>query len=92
MNKSELINLVAEKNGLDKIEAGLAVETIFEAIQKAVAQEGEANFVGFGSFKAVERAERIGRNPSTGEEILIEASVVPKFTPGATFKKAVADK
>ena len=42
MNKSELINLVADKNGLDKIEAGLAVETIFEAIQKAVAQEGAA--------------------------------------------------
>ena len=92
MNKSDLIELVAQNNGLDKTEAAFVVDTIFDAIQKAVAQEGVASFVGFGSFKAVERAERIGRNPATGEEMLIEASVVPKFTPGASFKKAVAEK
>ena len=84
--------MAARNNGLDKTEAALVVDTIFDAIQKAVAQEGVASFVGFGSFKAVERAERNGRHPATAEEMHFEASVVPKFTPGASFKKAVAEK
>ena len=90
MNKQELIAIVAEENEISKAQAGRVVDSVFEAIVKSVAKGDGFQLVGFGTFKAVTRAAREGRNPATGETIAIPASVMPKFTAGAAFKAAVA--
>ena len=90
MNKQELVAIVAEENEISKAQAGRVVDSVFDAIMKAVAKGEGFQLVGFGTFKAVERAAREGRNPATGEMIAIPASVTPKFTAGAAFKAAVA--
>lgn len=92
MNKQELIAIVAEENELSKAQADRIVDSVFEAIVKAVAKGDGFQLIGFGTFKATKRAAREGRNPSTGETIKIPATVLPKFTAGAAFKAAVASK
>ncbi len=92
MNKQELIAIVAEENEISKAQAGRVVNTVFDAIVKAVAKGDGFQLVGFGTFKAVERAAREGRNPATGETIVIPAAKLPKFSAGAAFKAAVAKK
>lgn len=92
MNKQELIAIVAEENELSKAQAGRIVDSVFDAIVKAVAKGDGFQLIGFGTFKAAKRAAREGRNPSTGETIKIPAMTLPKFTAGAAFKAAVASK
>ena len=72
--------------------AGRALDATVAAITKAVAAGDSVALVGFGTFKASERAAREGKNPKTGEALQIAATTVPKFTPGASFKAAVAKK
>ena len=89
MNKQDLIAIVAEENELSKAQAAHAIDSIFDAITMAVAKGESFQLIGFGTFKAVERAARKGRNPSTNEEITIPATRSPKFVAGAAFKDAV---
>lgn len=89
VNKTELIDHVAEGAGLSKAAAGKALDVILEVITKAVKQGDTVTLVGFGSFKRSERAARTGRNPQTGETIKIKASRKPSFTAGKAFKDAV---
>ncbi|MDG5787607.1 HU family DNA-binding protein [Evansella sp. AB-P1] len=89
MNKTELINAVAEKTDLSKKDATSAVDAVFDVITGSL-QEGEkVQLIGFGNFEVRERAARKGRNPQTGEEIEIPASNVPAFKPGKALKDAV---
>ena len=90
MNKSELIDAIAESTELSKVASGKALDAVIETIVKAVAKGDGVSLVGFGSFKAAARAAREGKNPKTGEKIKIAATTVPKFSAGATFKAAVA--
>lgn len=92
MNKSELIDAVAAKADLSKAAAGRAVDALVEEIVTAVSKGDPVALVGFGTFKAVARAAREGKNPQTGEKIKIKATTVPKFTAGAAFKEKVASK
>lgn len=62
---------------------------MFETISNALAKEEKIQLVGFGTFEIRERAERTGRNPQTGEEMIIPASKVPAFNPGKELKEAV---
>ena len=89
MNKTELVNAVAETAELSKKDASKAVEAVFESIQAALADGGKVQLIGFGNFEVRERAARKGRNPQTGEEIDIAASKVPAFKPGKALKDAV---
>lgn len=89
MNKSELINAVAESAGLSKKDATSAVEAVFETIQTALAEDEKVQIIGFGTFEVRERAARKGRNPQTGKEIDIAASKVPAFKAGKALKDAV---
>ncbi|GGA25594.1 MULTISPECIES: HU family DNA-binding protein [Psychrobacillus] len=89
MNKTELVNAVAEAAELSKKDASKAVEAVFESIQAALADGGKVQLIGFGNFEVRERAARKGRNPQTGEEIDIAASKVPAFKPGKALKDAV---
>ncbi|BCB04539.1 MULTISPECIES: HU family DNA-binding protein [Bacillaceae] len=89
MNKTELINAVAEAAELSKKDATKAVDAVFDTIQNSLANGDKVQLIGFGNFEVRERAARKGRNPQTGEEIEISASKVPAFKPGKALKEAV---
>ena len=88
MNTTELVAAVAEKAEISKKDADSAVNAVIESIIEAVASKDKVQIVGFGTFEARERKEKIGKNPRTGEEIKIAASVVPAFKAGKAFKDA----
>ena len=90
MNKTELINAVAEKADLSKKDAEAAITAMVDAITEALAQEEKVQLVGFGSFEVKKRAARVGRNPKTNATIEIPASVVPVFKAGKALKDSVA--
>lgn len=92
MNKAELIEALAVKTELSKAAAGRTLDALVEIITAAVAKKDDVQLIGFGTFKAAKRAARTGINPRTGEALKIAATTVPKFTPGAAFKAAVAKK
>jgi len=89
MNKTDLIDVVAESADLPKASAGRAVDAIVNAITKALKKNDEVTLVGFGTFSVRKRAARAGRNPRTGETIKIAASKVPAFKAGKALKDAV---
>ena len=89
MNKTELVAAVAEKAEISKKDADSAVNAVIESIIEAVASKDKVQIVGFGTFEARERKEKIGKNPRTGEEIKIAASVVPAFKAGKALKDMV---
>ncbi|MCI9036896.1 MAG: HU family DNA-binding protein [Oscillospiraceae bacterium] len=90
MNKSELINAVAEKAALSKKDSEAAVTAALDAISAALADGEEVRLVGFGTFEVKRREARMGRNPKTKEPIPIAASKVPVFKPGKALKDVVA--
>jgi DNA-binding protein HU-beta len=92
MNRIELVEIIAEKHELSKAAAARVLDTILESVVATVKKGGTVSLVGFGSFKQVARAARIGFNPQAGTKIKIAASKVPKFTPGSVFKAAVDAK
>jgi len=89
MNKTDLINAVAEKSELSKQDTTIAVDAVFNTIIEALKNGDSVKLIGFGNFEVRDRAARKGRNPQTGEEIEIAASKVPAFKPGAALKNAV---
>lgn len=96
MNKTEFIQKLAKKTGLSVKDAGLAVNTIFDAApgKGIIAVEldagGKVSLPGFGTFKTVHRKERTGINPKTKETITIPAKNYPAFKAGKTLKDRVA--
>ncbi len=89
MNKTDLINTVAEKSDLSKKDATKAVDAVFESIMDSLKDGEKVQLIGFGNFEVRERAARKGRNPQTGDEIEIPASKVPAFKPGKALKDTV---
>jgi len=89
MNKTDLVNAVAEKSELSKKDAGKAVDAVFETVMDSLKDGEKVQLIGFGNFEVRERSARKGRNPQTGEEIEIPASKVPAFKPGKALKDAV---
>ena len=89
MNKTELINAVAETSGLTKKDSETALNAILDAIQNAMKNGDKVQLVGFGSFEVKERAARTGKNPATGATIEIPASKAPVFKAGQAFKDAI---
>ena len=90
MNKAELINAAAEKAGLSKKDTEAAITAAIAVITENLAQDEKVQLVGFGSFEVKARAERIGRNPKTKEQIKIPASKMPVFKAGKALKDAVS--
>lgn len=90
MNKTELINAIAERSGLTKKDAEKALGATIDAITAALAAGDKVQLTGFGSFEVKERAARVGRNPRTGEATEIAASRVPAFKAGKALKDSVA--
>ena len=88
-NKQDLIAKVAETAELSKKQAALVVNTVFETISESLSNGEKVQIIGFGSFDIRERAERKGRNPQTGAELVIPASKVPGFKAGKALKEVV---
>ncbi|MEZ5741087.1 MAG: HU family DNA-binding protein [Burkholderiaceae bacterium] len=89
MNKTELIDFIAEEADISKASAGRALDAVINGITKSLKGGDAVTVVGFGTFKVSKRAARTGRNPQTGAEINIAAANVPKFTPGKALKDSV---
>ncbi len=89
MNKTELINAVAETSGLTKKDSEVALNAILDTIQNAMKSGDKVQLVGFGSFEVKERAARTGKNPATGATIEISASKAPAFKAGKALKDAI---
>ncbi len=91
MNKTELAKYVKETANLSSLEvASKAVDGFLEAIQGALVKGEDVALTGFGSFTISRRSERQGRNPKTGEPLMIAASKQVKFKPGKALKEGVA--
>ena len=90
MNKSELINVVADKAGLSKKDAEKALAAVIDGISGALVAGDKVQLVGFGAFEVKSRAARVGRNPKTSESIQIPASKTPVFKPGKALKDEVS--
>ena len=89
MNKSELIDAIAESAEMTKADAGRAVDAVVTVITRALKKGDSVTLVGFGTFEVRKRGARTGRNPRTGEEIKIKASKNPAFKAGKALKDAV---
>jgi DNA-binding protein HU-beta len=89
MNKSDLIDAIADSAGLSKADAGRALDATVDAITGALKKGQSVSLVGFGTFSVRDRAARTGRNPRTGETIKIKASKNPAFKAGKALKDAV---
>ncbi|MBN1879451.1 HU family DNA-binding protein [bacterium] len=90
MTKKELVQNIAEEAGITKSVAEKALNAVIDGITDALSNREKVTFVGFGTFFVTERPARKGRNPKSGKEIDIPASVVPKFKAGKSLKDAVA--
>jgi len=90
VNKSELIDAVAERTGTGRSAASTAVDAVLDTIIAAVASGDRVGIVGFGTFEKRERGARTARNIRTGAPIKVKATSVPAFRAGAGFKETVA--
>ena len=87
MNKTELVNAIAEKANLTKVDAKNALDATLAAIAEALNNDDKVALVGFGTFAVTEKAARTGINPRTKEKIEISARKVVKFKAGADLAK-----
>lgn len=92
MNKSELIDRVADATGEAKSRVGEVLDAALDAVQTAVHKGEKVTIPGFGSFESRRRAARTGRNPRTGESMRIPATTIPAFKAGQVFKDLVSGK
>ncbi|HKJ87444.1 MAG TPA: HU family DNA-binding protein [Gammaproteobacteria bacterium] len=89
-NKADLVEALRRKRpDCSKQEVKALVDDLMETVIEVVAEGGQVRLSGFGKFEAVDRAPRTGRNPHTGEEVPIPATIVPQFKPGKLFRDGV---
>ncbi len=91
MTKTELVAKIAKDAELTQIQAQKALNSFIETTTTALKAGEKIALVGFGTFSAVNRAARIGRNPQTGKEIKIAEKTNGKFTPGKALKDLKAE-
>ncbi len=89
MNKSELVDQVAEKTEMSKKDSEKAVKAVLDSITDGLVKGDKVQLVGFGTFEVRSRKAREGRNPATGEKINIQALKVPAFKPGKALKEKI---
>ena len=90
MNKSELVAKIAEGADLTKLQAEKALNSFISATIQALKAGDKIALIGFGTFSAVTRAARTGRNPQTGKPLKIAAKTNGKFSPGKALKDLTA--
>ena len=87
MNKTDLVDKMAEKSGLSKKDSEKALNAVIGSVEEALINSDKVQLVGFGSFEVKQRAARKGRNPQTMEEINIPESKIPAFKAGKDLKE-----
>ena len=95
MNKTDLVNAIAEKTGMTKVAAKAAMNACFDSIQEKLNKGEKVTLIGFGTFSVVERKARTAKNPQTGKAVKVPAKKVAKFKAGSnliTKKKAAKKK
>ncbi len=90
MNKSDLVDYIANKTGLTKKDATNALNAMVDAVMETVKGKKAVTLTNFGTFLSVHRAATVKRNPKTGTPVNVPAKDVPRFRPGKAFKDAVA--
>ncbi|MDQ6824211.1 MAG: HU family DNA-binding protein [Candidatus Eremiobacteraeota bacterium] len=89
MTKAELIEEIANKTELKRRDVSDIVDNLLEAIKAALQKGDKVQLIPFGSFETRKRKAREGRNPKTGEKLMISARTVPAFHPGKDLRDAV---
>ena len=89
MTKQDFVDAVADKAGMSKRDASVAVDAVLDCITDTLRSGDSVTFTGFGKFSTSHRAARMGVNPRTGEKVQIGATTVPKFSAGSALKSAV---
>ena len=89
MNKSQLVEHIAESAGLSKKDAVAALDAFTSTVTSQLSKGKDVALVGFGTFGIKKRAARTGRNPQTGAELKIAAATLPSFKAGSSLKNAV---
>ena len=89
MNKTELVNAIANETGLSKKDTEATLNSFVNVVTNALENKDKVQSVGFGTFETRERAEKTGRNPQTGAELKIAAATVPAFKAGKALKEKV---
>lgn len=92
MNKTELVNSIASKSGLNKKNSEAALNAFIASVQETLEKGDKVVLVGFGTFEVRKRAARKGRNPQTKKEITIPASKAPVFKAGKGLKDIINKK
>ena len=91
ITKLDLVNHLNEKLGLNKVESKELVEAFFDEIKKSLINNEEVKISGFGNFKILNKRERPGRNPKTGEPAIISARRVITFKAGQKLRKKISN-
>jgi DNA-binding protein HU-beta len=89
MTKADVVAEIAEQTGIEKLAVQTAVEAFMTSVKKSLTSGENVYLRGFGSFIVKERAEKIGRNISAKEPIVIPAHNIPAFKPSKTFVEKV---
>ena len=89
VKKNQLVQILAERKGVSKKDAGEWVDMVFEEITKVMVANDKVNITGFGIFRVADRKAREARNPKTGETVHVPAKRAPKFRAGKVLKEAV---
>lgn len=89
MNKTELVEAIATKTGMTKTDVDKVVSSFVDVVTDALVNGDKVSLKGFGNFEVKERGERSGRNPRTGETMIIAASKAPSFKASSALKSAV---
>lgn len=89
MNKTELINQIAESADISKKAAGDALQGFMMAVSDTMVKGDKLQLIGFGTFSVTERSARTCRNPQTGKSMNIPAKKVVKFKVGSKLAEAV---
>src|SRR5256885_1297441 len=96
MRKADLINRIADKTGIAKVDVLVTLESFFKEVKESLKQGENVYVRGFGSFIVKKRRQKIGRNIKKNEAIIIPEHFIPAFKPAKTFmekvKNAVAVK
>lgn len=92
MTKAEIASIVHDRVGLSKKESGLIVDNVLDTIRQAMSKGDSVKISGFGNFMVRSKNERRGRNPKTGEEIMITARSVVTFRASHLLKARLSNK
>lgn len=92
VTKADIIEKVYDKIGFSKKEASELVEMVFDELKTVLVKADKVKISGFGNFEVKDKKSRVGRNPQTGEQMMISARRVLTFKPSQVLKGMLKDK